>query len=153
MTDNPRTGPHRVVPHRVTVVRTIAASREAIYAAWTEPEKMRQWSATVVDADVRVGGRYRIELHEDDGAVNGFTGEYLELTPPTRVAFTLTHNSQTPEDRISDEKVEVTFREVEPGRTELTLVNSWTGPEFEPSYYDELRSGWEEWVNRLEKVF
>ena len=148
MTRTPKT-----VPHRVTVVRTIAASPEALYAAWTEPDRMRQWYATVVDADVRVGGRYRIELHEADGSVNGFTGEYLELTPPTRIAFTFTHHSQTPEDRISDEKVEVIFREVEPGRTELTLVNSWTGPEFEPSYYDELRSGWEEWVNRLEKAF
>jgi uncharacterized protein YndB with AHSA1/START domain len=143
----------RTVPHRVTVVRTISASAEALYAAWTEPDKMRQWYATVVDADVRVGGRYRIELHEDDGTVNGFTGEYLELTPPTRIAFTFTHHSQTPEDRISDEKVEVTLREIAPGRTELTLVNSWTGPEFEPSGYDELRGGWEEWVDRLEKAF
>jgi uncharacterized protein YndB with AHSA1/START domain len=140
-----------VVPHQVTVVRTIAASREALYAAWTEPDKMRQWFATVVDADVRVGGRYRIELHEEDGSVNGFTGEYLELDPPERIAFTLTHHSQTPEDRISDEKVEVTFREIEPGRTELTVVNSWIGPEFEPSYYDDLRGGWEEWIDRLDK--
>jgi uncharacterized protein YndB with AHSA1/START domain len=142
----------RTVPHRVTLVRTIAASPEALYAAWTEPEKMRRWYATVVDADVRVGGRYRIELHEVDGTVNGFTGEYLELTPPSRIAFTFTHHSQTPADRISDEKVEVTFREIGPGRTELTLVNSWVGPEFEPSGYDELRGGWEEWINRLEKA-
>jgi uncharacterized protein YndB with AHSA1/START domain len=147
VTDVPET-----VPHRVTVVRTIAASPEVLYAAWTEPDRMRRWFATVVDADVRVGGRYRIELHEDDGTVNGFTGEYLELTPPTRIAFTFTHHSQTPEDRISDEKVEVTFRQVAPGRTELTLVNSWIGPEFEPSGYDELRGGWEEWVDRLEKA-
>ena len=143
----------RTVPHRVTLVRTISAPPETLYAAWTEPDRMRQWYATVVDADVRVGGQYRIELHEADGTVNGFTGEYLELTPPTRIAFTFTHHSQTPEDRISDEKVEVTFREVGPGRTELTLVNSWVGPEFEPSYYDGLRGGWEEWINRLEKAF
>jgi uncharacterized protein YndB with AHSA1/START domain len=141
------------VPHRVTVVRTIAAPAERLYAAWTEPEQMRRWFATVVDADVRVGGRYRIELHEDDGSVNGFTGEYLELEPPVRLAFTLTHHSQTPEDGISDERVVVTFRAIDPGHTEVTLVNSWTGPEFEPSYYDDLRAGWEEWVDRLEKLF
>lgn len=35
----------------------------------------------------------------------------------------------------------VTLREIEPRRTEVTVTNSWTGPEFEPSYYDELRSG------------
>ncbi|HYH31924.1 MAG TPA: SRPBCC domain-containing protein [Pseudonocardia sp.] len=142
-----------VVPHSVTVVRTIAAAPERLYAAWTEPEQMRRWFATVVDADVRVGGRYRIELHEEDGSVNAFTGEYLELIPPERVAFTFTHHSQTPEDRISDEKVVVTFRAIEAGRTEVAITNSWTGPDFEPSYYDELRGGWEEWVGRLEKLF
>jgi uncharacterized protein YndB with AHSA1/START domain len=141
-----------VVPHAVTVTRIIAATPAALYAAWTEPDLMRRWFATVVDADVRVGGRYRIELHEDDGSVNGFTGQYLTLEPDSRVAFTFTHHAQTPADRISDETVTVTFRAVDAGRTEVTITNSWTGPEFEPSYYDELRSGWEEWLNRLEKT-
>jgi uncharacterized protein YndB with AHSA1/START domain len=142
-----------VVPHSVSVRRIIAAAPETLYAAWTEPEQMRRWYATVVDADVRIGGRYRIEMHEDDGVVNGFTGEYLALEPPARLAFTFTHDSQTPADRISDETVTVEFREVEPGRTEVTLTNAWTGPESEPSGYDLLRDGWDEWLNRLEKIF
>ena len=143
----------------VTIVRRIAARPSIVFDALTMPEGISAWwgpdagPVLVAETDVRVGGRYRIELHEADGTVNGFTGEYLELQPPSRIAFTFTHHSQTSEDRISDEKVMVTFREVEPGRTELTLVNSWTGPAFEPSYYDELRGGWEEWINRLEKVF
>jgi uncharacterized protein YndB with AHSA1/START domain len=114
---------------------------------------MRRWFATMVDADVRVGGRYRIENHEDDGTVNAFTGEYLALEPPSRVLFTFTHHSQTPEDRISDEQVEVTLREVEPGRTEVVITNSWTGPEVGPSDYDLLRAGWEEWITLLEKAY
>lgn len=65
---------------------------------------------------------------------------------------TLTHHSQKPQDRIGDEVVTVTFREIEPGRTEISVTNSWTGPEFEPSLHDDLRSGWEEWVDRLEKA-
>jgi uncharacterized protein YndB with AHSA1/START domain len=97
--------------------------------------------------------RNRIELHEADGSVNGFAGEYLTLEPHARIAFTFTHHSQTPADRISDETVTVTFREVSPDRTEVTITNSWTGPEFEPSYYDALRDGWEEWISRLEKIF
>jgi uncharacterized protein YndB with AHSA1/START domain len=142
-----------VVPHTVSVQRIVAATPEALYAAWTEPDQMRRWYATVVDADVRVGGRYRIEIHEDDGSVNGFTGEYLALEPPARLVFTFTHHSQTPEHRISDETVTVEFREIEPGRTAVTLTNSWTGPECEPSEYDTLRSGWDEWLSLLEKIF
>jgi hypothetical protein len=49
--------------------------------------------------------------------------------------------------------VTVTFREVAPDRTEVTITNSWTGPEVEPSYFDTLRDGWEEWISRLEKIF
>jgi uncharacterized protein YndB with AHSA1/START domain len=140
-----------VVPHTVTVRRIVAASPQRLYAAWTEPEQMRHWFATVVDADVRVGGRYRVETHEPDGTVNGFVGEYLTLEPPTRVAFTFTHIAQTPADHISDETVTVDFREVEPGHTEVSITNRWTGPECGPSDYDALRGGWEELFNRLEK--
>jgi uncharacterized protein YndB with AHSA1/START domain len=141
-----------VVPHRVQVSRVLPASPAALYAAWTEPGRMRRWYATVVDADVRVGGRYRIEIHEDDGSVNAFTGEYLALEPDVRVSFTFTHHSQTPADRISDETVTVTFREVEPGRTEITLVNTWTGPPADPSDYERLREGWNAWLDMLEKA-
>jgi len=56
-----------------------------------------------------------------------------------------------PEDRISDEIVEVSFREVDDGRTEVTLVNSRMGPETEESSYDTLRAGWNEWLDLLEK--
>lgn len=140
-----------VVAHRVTVARTLDATPAALYAAWTEPERMRRWFATVVDADVRVGGRYRIEIHEDDGTVNAFTGEYLTLEPGERVAFTFTHHAQTPADRISDETVTVTFRAVAPGRTEVLLVNTWTGPPAGPSDYDLLRTGWGQWLDRLDR--
>jgi uncharacterized protein YndB with AHSA1/START domain len=146
------TEPTPVVPHSVTVSRTIAATPATLYAAWTEPERMRRWFATVVEADVRVGGRYRIENHQADGTVNAFTGEYLALEPGVRVEFTFTHHAQTPADRIGDERVGVTFRELEPGRTEVRVTNSWTGPAVEPSDYDLLREGWEEWVSLLEKA-
>jgi uncharacterized protein YndB with AHSA1/START domain len=142
-----------VVAHSITVTRVIPASPATLYAAWTEPEQMRQWYATVVEADVRVGGRYRIENHEKDGTVNAFTGEYLVLDPTSIVKFSFTHHSQTPADRISDETVTVTFREVEPGRTEVAVTNDWRGPQVEPSDYDVLRAGWDEWISLLEKHY
>lgn len=141
------------VPHHAEVTRVIAASPAALYAAWTDPEQLRRWFATVVDADVRVGGRYHIEVHEDDGSVNGFGGVYLGLVPGERVAFTFTHDGETPADRISDERVEVTFSEVEPGRTAVTVANSWVGPSCEPADYTRLREGWGEWLAQLEKAY
>ena len=141
-----------VVPHEVTVRRTIAATPDTLYRAWTEPLLLEQWFGTVVTADVRVGGRYRVEIHESDGTVNGFVGEYLTLDPPQTVAFTFSHIAQTPADRISDETVTVTFTPVDDRRTELVLVNSWTGPAAGPSDYQAVQEGFGIWLDMLEKI-
>lgn len=68
------------------------------------------------------------------------------------MTFTFTHHAGTSDRGISDETVTVTFSEVEPGRTEVTVVNNWTGPQCAPSDYDTLREGWDEWLDRLEKA-
>jgi uncharacterized protein YndB with AHSA1/START domain len=141
-----------VVPHEVTVRRTIAATPDTLYRAWTEPLLLERWFGTVVTADVRVGGRYRVEMHESDGTVNGFVGEYLTLDPPATVAFTFSHIAQTPADRISDETVTVTFTPTADGRTELVLVNAWTGPAAGPSDYQAVQAGFSEWLDLLEKI-
>jgi len=141
-----------VVPHEVTVRRTIAATPDTLYRAWTEPLLLEQWFGTVVNADLRVGGRYRVEIHESDGTVNGFVGEYLTLDPPQTVAFTFSHIAQTPADRISGETVTVTFSPVDDRRTELVLVNAWTGPAAEPSDYQALQEGFAIWLDLLEKI-
>lgn len=141
-----------VVTHSVTVRRTIAAAPTTLYAAWTEPERLNRWFGTVVEADVRVGGRYRVEIHEDDGTVNGFVGEYLVLDPPRTVSFTFTHIAQTEADRISDETVTVTFTDLGDGGTELVLVNAWTGPPATPSDYQGLRDGFDAWLDQLVAV-
>ena len=44
----------------------------------------------------------------------------------------------------------LTFREIRPHRDHDH--QQLDRPEFEPIYYDELRSGWEEWIDRLEKM-
>lgn len=141
-----------VVPHTVTVRRTMAATADTLYRAWTEPDLLGRWFGTVVAADVRIGGRYRVEIHESDGTVNGFVGEYLTLDPPHTVAFTFTHIAQTPADRISDETVTVSFAPTDDGYTELVLVNAWTGPPAGPSDYQALEEGFGLWLDLLEKV-
>jgi uncharacterized protein YndB with AHSA1/START domain len=141
-----------VVPHEVTVRRTITATPDTLYRAWTEPLLLERWFGTVVTADVRVGGRYRVEIHESDGTVNGFVGEYLTLDPPRTVAFTFSHIAQTPADRISDETVTVTFVPVDDARTELVLVNTWTGPAAGPSDYQAMQAGFGVWLDLLEKI-
>ena len=76
----------------VLVTRTFNAPARLVFAAWTQPELFKQWwvpksMGMVLQAcemDVRVGGKYR--LNYGDGM--DFFGKYLEVTPPSRLAWT-----------------------------------------------------------------
>jgi len=72
----------------------IAAPPAAIFAAWRDAESLAVWMCpaadmerATVEVDFRVGGAFRIVMHgrEQDYA---HQGEYLEIEPPHRLAFT-----------------------------------------------------------------
>lgn len=77
----------------VKVVRTLKASPEQVFDAWTDAERLQQWLCPdpgfVAEAtcDPVVGGRYRIVKILDSGA-DEVTGEYLVVDPPNRLVFT-----------------------------------------------------------------
>ena len=74
--------------HEITIVRVFDASPEELYAAWTVPELMRHWLAQRVQADVRVGGRYRNEVDAGEGQTFVHQGEYRVLEPGRRIVQT-----------------------------------------------------------------
>lgn len=85
-------------PDRLVVRRVIRASREVVFAAWTDPESMRHWMCPgdIVSADAqldpRPGGSYRIVMKGPTGAYE-HTGEYLAVEPPSKLVFTWISNS------------------------------------------------------------
>jgi uncharacterized protein YndB with AHSA1/START domain len=80
-------------PAVVTVSRVIAASPEALFAAWLDPASLSQWlrpfATTHTDAtvDARVGGAFALDMHTPDGVV-AHRGEYVAIEPHTRLVFT-----------------------------------------------------------------
>ncbi|MEX2178203.1 MAG: SRPBCC domain-containing protein [Gemmatimonadaceae bacterium] len=70
------------------------APRERVFAAWTQTEDVRRWSApgplnvAAAEIDLRVGGRYRIEMQEPGGARHCAVGEYREVKSPERLVYT-----------------------------------------------------------------
>jgi uncharacterized protein YndB with AHSA1/START domain len=139
--------------HRFTTTRTVDATVEEAYAAWTDPVLMRRWFGTVVEADVRVGGRYRVENHED-GKVFKHKGEYLVLEPGRRIVQTFAFDGEGfPEypDEYTDETLTITFRAVGPRRTEITLINSWNGRAQTDEELEGLRRGWDDWLGRYQR--
>jgi uncharacterized protein YndB with AHSA1/START domain len=77
----------------VVIERVLPGSPEEVYAAWTTPETMRLFmcpydmTAPVVEADVRVGGRFRVVM-SDGTRDSEHRGEYRVLEPGRRLVFT-----------------------------------------------------------------
>jgi uncharacterized protein YndB with AHSA1/START domain len=82
------------------LTRTILASVEEVFAAWTEPEQMMKWACPApgglksVDADLRVGGSYRIVMDIDGEAHTAF-GVYREIDRPSRLVYTWDWEQET----------------------------------------------------------
>lgn len=96
----------------VQLRRTYNASREEIFAAWTEPERMREWlcpaGATIswIEVDLRVGGAFRIDMHSEHGT-HSHTGEYREIVRPEKLVFTWSSiNTQYKETLVTVELIQ-----------------------------------------------
>lgn len=126
----------------VQLNRTFSASRERVFAAWSDPALLKQWfgrPGTKIyefTADVRVGGQYRLTMDCGHGS-NTLVGEYREVTPPSRLSYTwawLEENGQPSAETI----VTIDFLERE-GGTEVRLTHEGL-PSSESAQNHEL--GW-----------
>ena len=70
--------------HVVEVQIELAAPPEVVFAFLVDPERYARWQGTRAELDPRPGGIYRVWMDAETVAA----GEYLEVSPPTRVAFT-----------------------------------------------------------------
>ncbi len=74
----------------IHIRRFFKAPPELVYRALTEPELVGRWIGprhlenTVCEADLRVGGTWRLVQRAPDGAEYSFHGEFLELDPPRK---------------------------------------------------------------------
>ena len=76
----------------VVVIRHFSASPEAVYRAHTEPRLLQQWmlgpdgwTMPVCVNDARPGGKFRYEWTDGKGGGFHITGEFVELTPFSRI--------------------------------------------------------------------
>jgi uncharacterized protein YndB with AHSA1/START domain len=83
--------------------RRYEVAPQKVWRAWTDPQALRAWfgpgeanSVTLAQADVRVGGRFRVVFHTPDGEEHDVSGTYREVVPERRLVFTWAWKS-TPE--------------------------------------------------------
>lgn len=64
---------------------------ERVWAAYTDPALIPQWwgnDTSVAHMDVREGGSWRFVAKGDEGQEFAITGDFLEVSPPTRIVQT-----------------------------------------------------------------
>lgn len=78
----------------LTITRRIAAPRDAVFRAWSDPAELAKWwgpegtSAVVDQMEVRPGGAWRTRMINDKGDAYICSGVYREIAPPERLEFT-----------------------------------------------------------------
>jgi uncharacterized protein YndB with AHSA1/START domain len=111
------------------VTRVIAAPRERVFQAWTDPEMVTRWfggspisHASAAELDLRVGGEFRIRFEKRRGPeVWHCVGTYLEVTPPERLVYTFGWEGPLLSD-VAESLVTVEFRDLERS-TEIVLTH------------------------------
>jgi len=110
----------------LTLVRRIKARPSIVFDAVTTAQGIAQWwgpdagPVILAEADVRVGGRYRVRFRMLDGTEHESSGEYLELVRPDRVAMSWRWKGGQEDPGVS--RLEIRLRAIPEG-TELTLTH------------------------------
>jgi uncharacterized protein YndB with AHSA1/START domain len=77
------------------ISRVFAAPREALWQAWTEPQRLAQWCGPrtftnfACEADLQLGGEYRIVMRSPEGVDYPLRGVYLQIVAPERLVMTV----------------------------------------------------------------
>lgn len=134
--------------------RTIRTSREKAFAAWTNPDQLRQWFAVaegfttpIAEVDLKVGGRYRLGMKPPgDNPLLIVGGVYQEIMPPERLVFTWQWESADPNE--PETLVTVEFYE-DAGGTEVVLKHERFT---DVAQRDKHGEGWAGCLKNLERL-
>lgn len=132
--------------------RVLPAPRAVVYRAMTNPEQLAKWwgpegfSAPSVEFEPHVGGSYRIAMQPPSGDLFHLSGEFLEVDPPARLAYTFRWDPPDPDDRETVVTVSLEDRREE---TEVVLTQGAFATEERCALH---KGGWTEGFERLERV-
>ena len=147
-----RTTVERRSERELVVTRTFDGPARIVFEAWTRPELLKRWwvpksagmSLLSCEADVRVGGRYRLEF--DIGAAKpvAFFGRYVEVVPNARLAWT---NEESDQGAVTT----VTFEE-RGGKTLLVLHELYPSKEALDQSIEGMEGGMPEQFAQLDEL-
>lgn len=133
------------------LTRMFDAPRQLVWDAWTRPEHLERWqgapegmTVTLLEKDLRRGGRFRLCMRAPDGAEHWLQGEYLDVVPPELLVFTHTWLNAAGQPG-KETVVRMTF-DARGQKTEVTLHQSGFASEAARDGHEE---GWDSTLDRL----
>ena len=134
------------------VRRTIRASRQRVFEAWTTTSELKRWHApgpltvALAEIDLRPGGAYRIHMRAPDGTEHRVSGEYRVVDPPRKIVYTWGWDGDHP---VKDSLVTIEFHE-RGAATEVVLTHSGITHELERANHGK---GWTAILDKLEATY
>jgi uncharacterized protein YndB with AHSA1/START domain len=123
-----------------------------VFRALVEPDELAQWwgpagfQAPSLDFEPRVGGRYRIEMQPPEGEAFYLRGEFREVHPPERLAYTFVWEDPDPDDQ--ETLVTLTLEDL--GETTKLVLDQ--GPFATEARLALHRDGWSDGFERLRET-
>lgn len=135
----------------LTIKRRIKASPAKVFAAWTDPEKIKQWwgptgmTAFLAEVDPRLGGYFHVAMRGADEEVHDVSGIYKEFVPNEKLVMSWTWITM-PE---RESQLTITLK-ADGDATILTLLHEMFADE---QARDDHNSGWSQALDKLETVY
>jgi uncharacterized protein YndB with AHSA1/START domain len=132
--------------------RRLPAAADLVYRMHTDPDLLAQWwgpkgfSVPSIDLSLRVGGEYRIAMQPPEGDVFFLSGEFRDVQPDARLAYTFRWEPPDPDDR--ETLVVLSF--VDLGKASSLTIDQGVFATVERRALHE--QGWTESIDRLEEL-
>lgn len=123
---------------------SIDAAPERVFQFFTDPVLLPRWLGVAARLDPRPGGEFRFAVADGEWCV----GEYVEIEPPHRVAFSWGWENETMNLPPGSSVVEVDLT-AEGGGTRLTLTHRGLPKDDSQILHAD---GWSRYLSRLDKV-
>ena len=138
-----------IVRREIVTTRVFEAPRELVFAAWTDPDELKQWwgprgfSNTFHVCEMKAGGLWSYTMHGPNGTEYQNEARFVEITAPERIVIEHTSPPRFQLTVLFDEigkNTKITFRQL-----------------FEtPAVFDQVKrlalQGNEENLDRLAKI-
>jgi uncharacterized protein YndB with AHSA1/START domain len=131
------------------------APREQVFRALSEPAALAKWwgpsgfTTPEIELDLRVRGKYRFSMQPPGGDVFHLAGEFLEIDPPRRLAYTFCWEEPDPDDR---ETVVTLSLDTPSDHGDATRLSLWHGEFASQARLELHHNGWTESLVKLREL-